>query len=179
MMPLAGKSGHRFAFFATALILLTCSAKAETVILECVADGSSSGAGLAMKSQNIQIPGTMVVSFRTWNVTRWSVQSAAMFVHLAQGEAPAKVEVAGISQPWGEIEPPKLDAAQLRFITLDVHREPEGWLEIKVPGSLVEDMAANRAHGLVVRFKAAKDAVLHARESRSFAPYLIVTGTRK
>jgi hypothetical protein len=152
---------------------------AETAILECVADGGTSGGAVLTRGQEIKLPGMLLVSFRTWNVTRWNVESATLLVHIARGDAPITVELAAIPQPWGEIEPPRLDTAKLKFATQNATNEPENWLAIQVPGSMVEDVAANRAHGFVVRFKSGKDLTIHTRESVTYAPYLIVTGSRR
>jgi hypothetical protein len=152
-------------------------ASAETAILECVADAASSGGAIAARGREMKMPGLILASFRTWNVTRWSVDKATVLFHIARGESPTTVELATIPQAWGEIEPPKLDVAKLKFVSQRASAEPENWMAIEVPGSLVEDIAANRAHGLVIRFK--KDLTVHARESATFAPYLIVMGTRR
>jgi hypothetical protein len=163
-------------------LLLACAhaATAETAILECVADAVTSGASVAAHGREMKLPGSIFVSFRTWNVTRWRVDNATILLHVARGEAPATVDIAVIAQPWGEIEPPRGDdPAKMKFTTLKVTPEPEGWVSLQVPGKLVEDIAANRAHGLALRFKPAKELVIHSRESGSFSPYLIVMGAQR
>jgi hypothetical protein len=127
----------------------------------------------------MKLPGMILINFRTWNVTRWSVDNATVLLHVARGEAPATVDIASIPNPWGEIEPPAVDMTKLKFTPQKLSSEPENWLSIQVPGKLVEDIAANRAHGLVLRLKPAKELVVHSRESGTFSPYLIVTGGRR
>src|SRR5688572_13682588 len=151
-------------------------ARAETAVLECVADAVASGGTIATRTRELKLPGIILISFRTWNVTRWKVDGATLLLHVARGEAPRTVEIATIPEPWGEIEPPKFDAAKLKFVSVKASAEPENWLAMEVPGGLVEDTAANRAHGFAIRFKAAKEFVIHARESGTFSPYLLVMG---
>jgi hypothetical protein len=161
-----------------AFLFAACSlpAPAETAILECTADAGALGGQVVTRGREVKAPALLLVSFRSWNVTRWNVESAKLFVHLARGDAPPAVEVAGIPQAWGEIEPPRLDIGKLHFVSQKATDEPERWLAIDVPASLVEDVAANRAHGFVLRFKSTKDLTIHTRESITYAPYLIVTG---
>ena len=147
-------------------------------MLECVADAVTSGGSIVTKTRELKLPGIIFISFRTWNVTRWKVDSATLILHIAHGKAPSTVEIAGIPAKWGEIEPPKIDIAKLKFVSLKASAEPENWLAIEVPGALVEDAAANRAHGFAIRFKPAGELVMHAKESGTFSPYLIVTGAR-
>jgi hypothetical protein len=159
------------------LLAYSAAMSAETAILECVADAAASGGAVAPRGREMKMPGMILASFRTWNVTRWSVENATLLFHIARGEAPTTVEIATIPQKWGEIEPPRLDAAKLTFLSQKASAEPENWMAIEVPGSMVEDMAASRAHGLVIRLK--KDLTVHSRESGTFSPYLIVMGTRR
>jgi hypothetical protein len=151
-------------------------ARGETAVLECVADAVTSAGSIATKTREMKLPGVIFISFRTWNVTRWKVDSATLLLHIASGAAPTTVEIASIPEKWGEIEPPKFDAAKLKFVSLKTSAEPENWLAMEVPGGLVEDSAANRAHGFAIRFKPTRELVVHARESGTFSPYLIVTG---
>jgi hypothetical protein len=161
--------------------LLFCSlpAAAETAILECIADAGLSEGAVNTRAPEVKSPATLLVSFRTWNVTRWKVASATIMLHVLRGDALPPVELATVPQPWGEIEPPRLDPARLKFVPQKATDEPQGWIAIEVPGSMVEDVAASRAHGFVVRFKSGKDLTIHTRESVAFAPYLIVTGARR
>jgi hypothetical protein len=151
----------------------------ETAILECVADASSSGKNFVARDREMRMPGIALFNFRTWNVTRWTVQNATLFVHVSRGDAPATVELAAIPQKWAEIELPRLEPAKLKFVSQKVQKEPENWLAIDVPGSMVEDVAANRSHGFVIRINMPKELVLHSRESLSFSPYLIVSGSSR
>ena len=166
---------------AIAFFLGACSlpAPAETAILECVADAGSSGGVVTTRGREIKMPGMLLISFRTWNVTGWKVENATLLLHVSRASGLPAVELAAIPQPWGEAEPPRLDAGKLKFVSQKATDEPESWLAIEVPGSMVEDMAASRAHGFAVRFKPGKDLTVHTRESVSFSPYLIVTGTRR
>jgi hypothetical protein len=136
----------------------------------------TSGATVETKTRELKLPGTIFITFRTWNVTRWKVDSATLLLHVARGNAPATVEIARIPAAWGEIEPPRFNPAKLQFVSLKTSAEPENWLAMEVPGALVEDSAANRAHGFAIRFKTPRDLTIHARESGTFSPYLIVTG---
>ena len=148
-------------------------------MLECVADAVTSGGSIDTKTREMKLPGIIFISFRTWNVTRWKVDNATLLLHIARGAAPATVEIAGIPDKWGEIETPKIDIAKLKFVPLKAAAEPENWLGMEVPGALVEDAAANRSYGFAIRFKPAGELVVHARESATFSPYLIVMGARR
>jgi hypothetical protein len=154
-------------------------ARAETAVLECVADAVVSGGSVETKTRELKLPGIIFISFRTWNVTRWKVDSATLLLHLARGVAPAAVEIASIPQAWGEIEPPQFDAGKLKFVSVKASAEPENWLAMEVPAGLVEDTAANRAHGFAIRVKGVKDVAVHARESGTFSAYLLVTGASR
>lgn len=173
---------HRYLYLPLQILVILLGslgiASAETEIVKCVSDGWTSGSGFTMKGQELR-PGTVLVSFRTWNLTRWSVDHAVLVLHAARGESPGKAEIAPIPSAWGELEAPRFDMSKLKFVAADLQIEPQGWLAITVPKSLVEDMAANRAFGLAIRFRGGKEVVLHSREMSSFAPYLIVTGSRK
>ena len=158
-------------------VITAIPAHAETAILECTGDAAFPGGASTARARELRMPGMALFTFRTWNVTRWSVDKATVFLHIGRGDAPATVEVAVIPEKWAEIELPRLDPAKLKFVSQKAQGQPENWLEIDIPGSMVEDVAANRAHGFVIRFKAAKELVLHSRESVAFSPYLIVTGT--
>ena len=122
------------------------------------------------------MPGTMYVSFRTWNITRWKIDSGTLFLHFARGETPRTVEIAVVPGVWSETNPPSVDAAKLRFTAHEVEKEPQDWLAILLDAKTMEELIASKSHWLAVRVKG--NTVLHTRETRSFAPYLIVMGGR-
>jgi hypothetical protein len=157
-------------------VLRAAPAAGETAILECTADASFPGASSSARAREIRMPGMALFSFRTWNVTRWNVEKATVFLHISSGAAPSMAEVAAIPEKWAEIELPRLEPAKLKFVSQKIQREPENWIALDIPGAMVEAAAANRAHGFVIRFKEPKELVLHSRESVSFSPYLIVSG---
>ena len=129
-----------------------------------------------MRGQEARMPGTLFVGFRTWNLTKWRVDSATMFLHLARGEAPRSVEIAILPGVWSETDPPSTDPAKLKFVPHDVQREPQDWLAIAVDRKVIEELIATKANWLAVRVKSA--TILHTRETRSYIPYLIAMGGR-
>ena len=157
-------------------MLVPTVVRGETAILECTADGAAGGGVAGMRAQEVRMPGTMYVSFRTWNVTRWMIDSATLFLHSGRGEAPRTVEIAVVPGIWSENDPPSADPARLKFTSHDVEREPQDWLSIVVDAKLIEELLSTKSHWLAVRVK--NSAILHTRETRSYAPYLIVMGGR-
>lgn len=149
---------------------------AESAILECTADGMTAGGLSETRSRELKMPGIVFVNFRTWNITKWEIQNAQLFLHLARGTAPKEVEIAVIPQAWAEVEPPKLDPAKLKWAAHAVEPEPQNWLSIQVDPKLIGELANTRGHGLAIRVK--DPIVLHSRESTTFVPYLIVAGGR-
>jgi hypothetical protein len=150
---------------------------AESAILECTADGLSAGAATDTRAREMKLPGIIFVNFRTWNITRWQIDSAQLFLHVARGDMPKQVEIAVIPNPWAEVEPPKIDAAKLKWVAHPAEAEPQNWLAVQVDTKLVEEIANSKGHGLAVRVK--ENVTIHARESTTFVPYLIVAGGRK
>jgi hypothetical protein len=150
--------------------------KGETLILESVADGPAGSGVAGMRGQEARMPGTLYAGFRTWNLARWRVDTATLFVHLARGETPRTVEIAILPGIWSETDPPSTDPARLKFVSHDVQHEPEDWLAIAVDLKVIEELIATKSNWLAVRVKNA--ATLHTRETRKFIPYLIVMGGR-
>ena len=163
--------------FVPALVFLS-SLHAETTMLDAIADGNSSGAGVITTAQEMPMPGLALFAFRSWNIAGWQIDNATMFLHVAKGTAPSKIDVATIPTPWRESEPPHLDESKLKFVTHDVTVEPQNWITVQVQPALVEELAAAKAQGLVLRFRG-KGCVIHARESKSFIPRLFVSGGRR
>jgi hypothetical protein len=158
---------------------MVSSLQAETIILDCVGDGfSSGGAGFLTTTRELRMPGLALFTFRSWNIVGWRVENATLFLHTAKGEPPPTVEIATVSQSWREAEPPQLEPAKLRFIAHDVSIEPENWVTVQVQPSLIQELASGKAHGLLLRFKG-KQFLLHSRESASFAPKMYVIGARR
>lgn len=149
--------------------------RAETAILECTADASSPGGAASGKAATLQGPATMLFGFKTWNIFRWNVESAELFLHVAKGPAPTALEIAVVPSPWTEAGPPDVSAA-FKFVAHKASSEPENWISIKVDPKLVGEITAGKGHGLAVRVKAA--SAVHTRESVAFKPYLIVNGGR-
>ncbi len=148
---------------------------AESAILEATADVSASG-GASAKSRDVQGPGVMFVAFKTWNIFRWKVESAELFLHISKGAAPAGVDIAVIPKPWLEGTPPD-GSAGYKYVPHKATGEPEGWISIQVDPKLVEEITAGRGHGLAIRLKSA--VALNTRESLAFVPYLVVNGGRQ
>lgn len=167
----------RFKHFALTLFLAS-ALRAETLILDCIGDGYSSGGPVVTKSREIPMPGLMVVAFRTWDIAGWRIDNATLFLHAAKGAPPAKLEIAAVPSAWSEIEPPRIDQDKLKFVYHDVSMEPQNWATIQVQPSLIEAIASGKAYGLALRFQGA-GFVLHARESTIFAPKLYVSGGRR
>ena len=168
------------AFFCGCLlaagILHPSGLQAETLILESVADGAASSGVQGMRAQEAKMPGTLFVGFRTWNLAKWRVDSATLFLHLASGETPRSIEIAVLPGVWSETDSRSTDPAKLKFVPHDVQREPQDWLAIAVDRKLIEELIATKANWLAIRVKDA--TILHTRETRSYTPYLIVMGGR-
>jgi hypothetical protein len=157
-------------------VLLAPPIRGETTILPCTADGAAGGGVASMRAEEVRMPGTMYVSFRMWNVTRWRIDSATLFLHMGRGETPRSVEIAVVPGVWSETDPPTVDSAKLKFTSHDVQKEPQDWLAIAVDPKLMEELIGSKSHWLAVRAKVS--TVFHTRETRSYAPNLIVMGGR-
>ncbi len=155
--------------------LLTVPLGAETAVLEAVADAAGPGTG---RVREFPAGNVIVIHFRTWGVFRWQVDSADLFLHIASGPVPTSVEVAIITDNWTEADP-FTDTGKLAFTVCKSRSEPQDWISVRVPSAMVEELAAGRAPGgLAVRVKSAQPLSIHARESSSFTPNLIVNGAK-
>jgi len=153
----------------------TACLQAENAILESTADASSPGGPASGKARELQGPGVMCFSFKTWTIFKWNVESADLFIHVSKGAAPTSLEIAVIPTPWTEAAPPEASASW-KFVPHQSVSEPQGWVSIKVDPKLVEEITAGKGHGLAVRVKSAIG--INTRESLAFRPYLIINGGR-
>ena len=171
----------RFNHFAIAILLGALlqaeKLQAENVILDCVGDGYSSGGEFLTNTPELRMPGYALFGFRSWNVAGWRIDNATLFLHVSKGTPPSNVEVAITPQPWRESEPPRLELTKLKFVPHEVSIEPQSWATVQIQPALVQELAAGKAHGLVLRFKG-KEFLLHSRESAQFAPKMYVLGGR-
>lgn len=161
-----------------AVVLLSGATRlqAESAILESVADASTPGGSASSKARELQAPGVLFFSFRTWTTFRWVVDSAELFLHVSKGAIPSGLEVAVIPNPWIETSPPEASGA-FKFVAHKATDEPQGWISIKVDTKLIEEITAGKGHGLALRLKSATS--IHTRETLSYRPYLIITGGRQ
>ncbi|MBC8165184.1 MAG: hypothetical protein H7Y20_04835 [Bryobacteraceae bacterium] len=167
---------HSIVFAAIVIIGVNPVARAETAILECTADASGPGKPASGKAPALQTPGVLFLSFRTWNIPKWRIASADLFLHILQGGPPPKVRIAILTEPWTEAASSAIATGSLIFTAHAVNFQPQEWISIKVNARLMDEIAAGRAHGLAIRFSGPKPLVIHARESGGFAPYMIVSG---
>ena len=159
--------------FPMVAILTAASAMAQTAVLECVADTVVNGIDRG-KMLEVNSSSRALLDFRFSAIESWQIREARLMLHLAEGTAPVKIEVAVILGDWsesGQRSRPRLGPRR----TLPVSKHEQGWISVALPPLLVEPSVKRRAHGIAV-WAPGRTILLHARESLSWAPYLIASG---
>lgn len=165
----------RRARLAMVAILTGASVAAQTAVLECVADTVVRGVNRGPIMQ-LHPASLVLLDFRFSAVEGWQIREAKLMLHVAEGDVPAKVEVAVVAEGWWESRPyeqPRLARRQ----SLAVMKHEQGWISLEVPPALVTPTVRRQAHGIGIRVPLRRGMIsLHSRESLSWAPYLIVSG---
>jgi hypothetical protein len=150
-------------------------ARAETAMLECVADASvPSTDGHAVE---LRLPQAILLNFRFIAIRGWAVTKATLLLHVAGGDPFGTLDISTIIAPWDEKKFSGINVGKLTFLKHAVENKQDGWIAIEVSPSLVELLAAGKGTGLAIRDRSSsKGHVIHSRESVQFMPYLIVEG---
>ena len=163
----------RRAVFTMVAILTAAPAAAQTAVLECVADTVVNGIDRG-KMLEVHSSSRALLDFRFSAIEGWQIREARLMLHLAEGTAPVKIEVAVILGDWsesGQRSRPRLGPRR----ALPVSKHEQGWISVTVPPLLVEPSIKRLAHGIAVWLPSGTIR-LHARESLSWAPYLMASG---
>ena len=174
--PRCFRQYSRCTTIALALLLFEVVAGAATAVVECTADRALDGKGDAHATE---LPaGGALLTFRFEAIRDWKVNKGDLFLHLEKGSVPARLELALVQAPWNERDALKMDVRKLNFLPQPVEGQPERWIRLAIPASILEMLAAGKGTGLAIRDRtsAGKDRVLHARESMHNGAYLIVDG---
>jgi hypothetical protein len=161
---------------AVAALLMAANLRAGRALLECTADtavdlaqetASGKGRELAAGGKSRAV----LLDFRTAVIEGWTVEKATLLLHIAEGAAPRKLELAAAPFPWSESEtaPPRTVP---RFRAAAVRETKMGWIEVDLGADLL------RGHGLMIRVPGKARTAFHARETVQYSPYLIVEGSR-
>lgn len=163
---------------AVALLLAMPAARAESTLVECIADGWYAAAGgLEGSGQTLRLGGSDVIllAFRMAAVEGWKVEKAAIVLHLAEPSEPGEITVSPAGGPWNEASrnpPPLREGASAA-----AKGKPNGWISIPVPVELAQAVADGKAPGFALR-SAGSTRVFHSRETIQFAPFLAIAGRR-
>jgi hypothetical protein len=158
---------------------------AGQVALDCTADAwvaiqTSSLSQVTGAGPELVLDGSrkvILLDFNTAAIRGWKLQSALLLVHLRSGRAPTRVNVAIHTDDWDEQAVTSKLAPPKRALPSEAFFAKDGWLEVKLPPQFVEALAAGRGRGLIVAgYGRAPGCVFDSRESKRFAPYLLVEG---
>lgn len=160
------------------LLLLAAVLRAESMLIECVADAwySRSNPKLEGTGQTLQLSGSggsVLLAFRTAAIEHWKVEKAVIVLHLAAQSEPAEISVSLIGGAWREssVEPPTL-----RDTTRTTEKpKPDGWVSIPVPPALIQALVDGKATGLAIS-SASVNQTFHSRETAQYSPFLAVVG---
>jgi hypothetical protein len=160
------------------LLLLAPSLRAESMLIECVADAwySRSNPKLEGSGQTLKVGGAgtaVLLAFRMAAIEHWKVEKAVIVLHLASPSEPAEVSVSLTGGAWREssVEPPTLrDTAR----TVE-KRKADGWISIPVPAAMAQALVDGKASGLAIS-SVSGDQTFHSRETGQYSPFLAVVG---
>ncbi len=141
---------------------------AQSALLECTQDAAAGGQG-----RDKEMKGAILLSFRASAIPGWTVDRGQLLLR-KRGHTAASVKVAAVREPWTEAKPPK--SLKLDWVDAPVEEQPEGWVLIRIPGAVVQPMAADQRRGIAVKLP--PDWRVDSRESIRYAPYLYVEGRR-
>jgi hypothetical protein len=152
------------------------AARAESNLIECIADLWYSGPGkLDGSGQTLQTGPSSVIllAFRTAAIERWKVEKAVIVLHKTAPFEPGEITVSLIDGPWREssVKPPPL-----REPASTIEKtKPDGWISIPVPAALVQAVVDGKAAGFALSAAAASQT-FHSRETIQYSPFLAVVG---
>jgi hypothetical protein len=163
------------------LLLLAPALRAESMLIECVADAwySRSNPKLEGAGQTLKLggPGGIVLlAFRMAAIEHWKVEKAVIVLHLAVQFEVAEISVSLTGGSWREssTEPPTL-----RDTTSTTEKtKPDGWISIPVPAAMVQALVDGKASGLAIS-SAGAGQTFHSRETGQYSPFLAVVGRGK
>jgi hypothetical protein len=152
----------------------------------------------------------MLARFDTAPIRGWEVDRATLFLHVdgedrlrtiglstvavewEEGQGNGAPADRGATFEWAEHRKRRWGGRQGDFTDAvftrqgtraaysELRRGRDGWIEVDVPGALVEAMAAGASHGLAVSDETGQtrwNNSVHTREQAGFAPYLVVEGS--
>jgi hypothetical protein len=153
---------------------------AGTAIVECTADtyiAAKNQKAADGRASELKLPEVILLNFRFDAIRDWSVSKATLLLHVVNGKAPTRLEIAIAPNPWREMEVPHLDWEKWKYLSHFAEAQPEDWVTVDVAAPLIELLAAGKGHGLALREKVVgRERIFHSRQSGHFAPYLIVEG---
>ena len=160
------------------LLLLTPAIRAESTLLECVADAwySRPASKLEGSGQTLTLDrkgGAILLAFRTAAIEHWTVEKAVIVLHLAAPSQPVEIEVSLTDIPWRESS---LKPVPLRSTSPAVEKiKPDGWISVPVPQAMAQALADGKATGLALS-SARANQIFHSRETIQYSPFLAVIG---
>jgi hypothetical protein len=160
------------------LLLLAPALRAESILLECTADGwyanhDSKWEGSSQTLKLAAADDVILLAFRVAVIEHWKVEKAVIVLHLAAASQPAELMVSLIDSPWRESssKPPSLREASPTVEKI----KPDGWISIPVPQPMAQALADGRATGLALNSGKASQ-IFHSRETIQYSPFLAVVG---
>jgi hypothetical protein len=142
---------------------------ASTIRLPCIADITEAP---DVRADELALRPTALLNFRFDPVRNWRIDKANLMLHLAGGEPPDELDVAVVRDKWSEKKP--ASRHRYAFLVHPVHPETDGWLSVPLRQAIIDDLLSGKAWGLAI--SGGSSTRLHARESITFAPYLLIEG---
>jgi len=172
--------------FILVLTLLGAPAlRAESAVLECIADGwvmvvRGDLGKLTGRSPVLELAPRRkeaVLDFRFSVIEGWQVTKVTLLLHLERGAAPPVLAATVAHARWreddSEIPLPPFRAVGNNLVT----KLQQGWVSVDIHPAVVQKLADRAGFGLWLTSPSVETA-FHARESLHLAPYLIVEGRR-
>jgi hypothetical protein len=166
--------------FRTCIVVSALSlcdaARAEKAVLECTADTwvARDDPTPHGHDRDLRLPrrGGVLLDFRTAAIEGWRITKATLLLHLRQDAAPRRVSIAAMPATWSESQAIWKMLPHLRGRVHEVRHYGEGWVSI--------ELAPQEVNGHGIYLTTAGEAWLRfdARESVSYAPYLLIEGSR-
>jgi hypothetical protein len=160
------------------LLVLLPALRAESALLECVADAwySQSDSKLDGSGQTLKLDGSggaILLDFRNAAMEHWKVEKAVIVLHLAEPSQPVDLAISLTDTGWTEssLKPPHMGEASPTSEKV----KPDGWISIAVPRAMAQALADGKATGLALT-SAQATQVFHSRESIQYSPFLAVIG---
>ncbi len=95
----------------------------------------------------------MLIDFRPDSIRNWKISQARLYLFLTSGKAPEKLPLSTVTVNWTEENP--TEAAKGAFGKLGSTEEhcpvkqlPQGWIEVQLPPTFLEALAAGKSFGL-------------------------------